>query len=306
MTRIAVTGANGFVGRHLTRLAGSQGFEVDGVVRSKEAARAAILAGAHPVIVPGLEEAPLARAFKGASAVVHLAQIGAERGEGTYEAVNVAGTRAVIAAARAANVGKLVFLSGLGVARYGVARRCTNPYFLSKRTAEAELAGSGLAVTVFRPSWVIGPGSELVQRLVQELKAGLVELVGDGGYRLQPIAVKDAAAAILAALERSAGTFDLVGPEPLSYREFVERVALAAREHGVAAGYKTREVAIEEAERAAAASGYRGMGSDELDCLLCDEVADHRPLEALLGRFLTPVHDALATVLRAERAVSKA
>jgi NADH dehydrogenase len=306
VTRIAVTGANGFVGRHLTRLLGSQGFEVDGVVRSKEAARATILAGAHPVIVPGLEEAPLARAFKGASAVVHLAQIGAERDGASYEAVNVAGTRAVMAAARAANVEKLVFLSGLGVARYGVARRCTNPYFLSKRTAEAELAGSGLAVTVFRPSWVIGPGSELVHRLVQELLAGEVELVGDGSYRLQPIAVKDAAAAILAALERSAGSFDLVGPEPLRYREFVERVALTAREHGVVAAYEVRQTPVEQAERSAAAGGYRGMLSDELDCLLCDEVADHRPLEALLGRFLTPLHDALATVLRAERAVRPA
>ena len=41
------------------------------------------------------------------------------------------------------------------------------------------------------------------------------------------------------------------------------------------------------------------MGPDELDCVLCDEVADPAPLEALLGRFLTPLDEALATVVRA-------
>ena len=35
------------------------------------------------------------------------------------------------------------------------------------------------------------------------------------------------------------------------------------------------------------------MLPDELDCLLCDEVADPRPLETLLGTALTPLDDAL-------------
>jgi hypothetical protein len=67
-----------------------------------------------------------------------------------------------------------------------------------------------------------------------------------------------------------------------------------------------RELPVAEADRQAKAGGYRGMLPDELDCLLCDEVADERPLEALLGRFLTPLDEALASALRAERAPSKA
>ena len=306
--RLAVTGANGFVGRHLVAVAASRGFEVDGVVRSKEAARVAILAGAHPVIVPGLEAGALARAFKGARAVVHLAQIGAERGGATCAAVNVEGTRAVIAAAKASGVGRIVFLSGLGVTRYGMSRRCTNPYFLSKLTAEGELYRSGLEVAVFRPSYILGPGSELIPRLVKEIAGGEVERVADGLYRMQPIAVKDVALAILAALEltRSPAVFDLVGPEPITYQACIERVARLANEQGLAGSYRIREIPVEEAERQAAAGGYRGMLPDELDCLLCDEVADHRPLEALLGRFLTPVDDAISAVVRAQRAPPQA
>lgn len=301
MLRLSVTGANGFVGRHVVALAASRGLEVDGVVRSKEAARVAILAGAHPVIIPALEAVALARAFKGARAVVHLAQIGAERGGATYEAVNGEGTRAVIAAAKASGVGRIVFLSGLGVTRYGMSRRCTNRYFLSKLTAEGELYRSGLEVVVFRPSYILGPGSELVPELVKEMAGGQVERVGDGLYRMQPIAVKDVAAAILAALEltRSPAVFDLVGPEPITYQACIERVARYASEQGLAASYRIRDIPVEEADRQAAAGGYRGMLPDELDCLLCDEIADHRPLEALLGRFLTPVDDTLAAVLRA-------
>jgi hypothetical protein len=59
-----------------------------------------------------------------------------------------------------------------------------------------------------------------------------------------------------------------------------------------------RATTIEEADRQASDGGWRGMGPDELDCLLCDEVADARPLEALLGRFLTPLEDALVAAVR--------
>jgi hypothetical protein len=41
------------------------------------------------------------------------------------------------------------------------------------------------------------------------------------------------------------------------------------------------------------------MLPDELDCLLCDEVADPAPLAALVGRPLTPLDDALAEAVRA-------
>jgi len=303
MRKLAITGANGFVGRHLTQLARASGFEVFGLVRSKAAARAVILAGGHPVLVEALEADRIAPALERAEAVVHLAQIGAERAGATYDAVNVAGTEEVIAAARTAGVPQIVFFSGLGVARYGMTRHCTNRYFLSKLMAEVQLFRSGLGVCVFRPSYVMGPGGELIPGLVREMAAGEVERVGDGRYRMQPIAVKDAAALVLAAIERRAPeprVFDLVGPEPTSYAELIGRVARLA---SVApSSFRVREIGVEEAFRQARAGGYRGLLPDELDCLVCDEVADPRPLEALLGRFLSPLDEAITTVLRAPAA----
>lgn len=302
--RIAVTGANGFVGRHLTQSASGLGWEVVGVVRSEAAARTVREAGGRPVVMTGGRDSDaLGRPLEGCRALVHLAQISRERGGETYEAVNVGGTERLIGAARRAGLPRIVYFSGLGVARYGLAPRCTNPYFLSKLAAEVALFRSGREVVVFRPSYVVGPGDAFVPALLEAMAAGEVERPGDGAYRLQPVAVKDAVAAVLAAVEGPAEAFprvfDLVGPEAVSYARLLERLTAVARAHGRPADHRVREVPIEEADRRARQGGYQGMLPDELDCLLCDEVSDSAPLEALLGRGLTPLEDALGAAVRA-------
>jgi len=208
-------------------------------------------------------------------------------------------------AARRAGVRRVVLFSGLGVAHYGMTRRCTNPYFLSKLAAEVELFRSGREAVVFRPSYIVGPGDGLVTKLLEEMAAGELVRVGDGRYRMQPIAVGDAAAAALAAVQSpppGSGppprVFDLVGPELVSFESFLDRMATAARTQGRKASFRIREVGIEDADRAAAAGGFRGIGPDELDCLLCDEVSDPAPLTHLLGRPLTPLDDAIAAAVR--------
>ncbi len=308
--RFAVTGASGFVGRHLVRQASAFGHEVTGIVRNQAGAEAVVADGGRAVVVPALSTDDLVPAFAGCRAVVHLAQIGAERDGLTYEGVNVAGSAAVVAAARAAGAVRVVLFSGLGVASFGRKPRCTTRYFLSKLEAELVLYRSGLEAVVFRPSYIVGPGDAFVPALLRELGGGEVERAGDGTYRLQPIAVRDAAELVLASLERptiaaarvgecAAAVYDLVGPEIVTYQAFLERLAAVAREHGRPADLRVREVAVAFADEAARAGGWRGLAADELDCVLCDEVSDPGPLEALLGRFLTPLDEALGRVVRA-------
>jgi nucleoside-diphosphate-sugar epimerase len=303
--RIAVTGANGFVGRHLTTFAAGRRWDVAGVVRSEKAEALVRDAGGRPYRVEKMDAAALRPAFEGARAVLHLAGISAERGGATYEAVNVEGARQVAKAAREAGVPRLIFFSGLGVAHYGQAPRCTNRYFLAKLETETLLYQSGLEVVCCRPSYIIGPGSELVPELLKELAAGEIERVGDGSYRLQPVAVKDVAEMVLAsatrAITRGHLVIDTVGPEPLTYAAFIDRVAAAARRMGLPADHRIREVPIDEADRQAASGGYRGLLPDELDVLLCDEVAPAQGMEAALGRFLTPLDEAIEAAIRGAR-----
>ncbi len=301
--RLAVTGANGFVGRHVVAHAAESGWDVVGIVRSHAASEVVRETGGRPLVLESADEEALARAFEGSQSVVHLAQIGAERAGQTYEAVNVGLTERVLVACRRAEVPRVVYFSGLGVARYGMSRRCTNGYFLSKLAAETLLFRSDRESVVFRPSYLVGPGDAFVRAALTAMAAGEVERPGDGSYRMQPIAVADAADIVLAAIIRPSGAFptvfDLVGPEPVSYAQLLERLAGAARDDGRPARLRIREVTIAEADRRARNGGYQGMLPDELDCLLCDEIAAPAPLVALLGRPLTPLDAALAAAVRA-------
>ncbi|MCU0242293.1 MAG: NAD-dependent epimerase/dehydratase family protein, partial [Vicinamibacteria bacterium] len=291
---------NGYLGHHLTTFARMRGLEVTGIVRSTKALRVVLEAGAQPEVVAHFDPLSLARACAGAAAIVHLAGISAERHGATYEDVNVKGMQNVIEAARTANVRRVIFLSGLGVARYGSSPRSTNAYFLAKLAAEVDLFRSKLEAVVFRPSYIVGPGDELIPALLHEFASGTIEIVGDGSYELQPVAVKDAVEAILVAAQRPIThptVIDLVGPQPLGYRQFVERVAAVARGKGHPADFKIHNISIEEADKQARAGGYRGLLPDELDVLLSDETASSEPLRAFLGRPLTPIDVALQNAI---------
>jgi NADH dehydrogenase len=307
--RLAVTGANGWLGRGLVRAVSGAGDEVVGVVRSAEGAEVISAAGGRPELVVDLEPQALSAAISGCSAVVHLAGISAERRGATYAAANIAGMQKVLEAARQAGVSRVIFFSGLGVAHYGMRRRTTNGYFLAKLAAEVELFRSGLEAVVFRPSYVVGPDDELVPALLAEMASGAVEIVGDGAYRLQPIALED----VCRIVRRVASTplerplvIDLVGPEAVAFRAFVERLARAASATQRAGAMRLREVPYEQAERAAAAGGYRGLLPDELDVLLCDETADATPARTWLGEPLTPLDRTIQLALRGSTARSSA
>ncbi len=89
-----------------------------------------------------------------------------------------------------------------------------------------------LDVTVIRPSLVYGRDSSSVfGRLVAMIRRlPLVPIVGAGTYALAPIYVGDVIAAVQRCLRRpSTREVALSGPERVSYKEFLRRIALGAR-----------------------------------------------------------------------------
>ena len=92
--RVALTGATGFIGRHLSAHLVARGFEVIAVVRPESLHTAP--EGAAVVRAP-LAAAALREAFRGSGTVVHLAGVVNALDSGEYTAVNVEGTRAVAA-----------------------------------------------------------------------------------------------------------------------------------------------------------------------------------------------------------------
>lgn len=284
---VAIVGANGFVGRALLEAAAHAG-RVRGVVRTEAARHELAAAGFDAVDTGGLGDTErLAAAFRGCDAVVHTG--GVTTGASGEARLAARGILNLIAASRSAGVGVIAYVSGLGTHQYGLKPRCTNPYFLAKLTAEVELLRSGLAVVLARPSYVFGPGEGFLGPLMRSLESrDSIEIPGDGAYRLQPIDVRDAAAAVLAACAtpRPTPVLDLVGPEIVAYRSLVDRAARSLEARGRRARPEVRVVerAVAEVQALAEQGGFQGLAPQDIDVLLCDEVSDAGPVEALIGR----------------------
>ncbi|SAL38651.1 putative epimerase/dehydratase WbiG [Caballeronia turbans] len=174
---IAITGANGFVGRAVSRALLARSIGATGLVRHD----AQCEPGVDVRHMDGLDSiAP--DAFAGCDAVIHLAarvhvmtdaaaQKTSEALLNAYRAINVDGTLAAAAAARRAGVTRFVLMSSikaLGESDPGRpfteddARNPPDAYGVSKAEAEVKLlefgSRTGLEIAIVRPPLVYGPG----------------------------------------------------------------------------------------------------------------------------------------------------
>ena len=224
--RIAITGATGFVGRHLARALVAEGHEVVLVARGVDRRDVAVRRMPRATFAPiGLDNAArLAEAFAGCDAVAHCAGINRELGAQTYQKVHVAGTRNVVAAARAAGVGKILLVSFLRARP-----DCGSPYHESKWEAEEIVRASGLDYTVIKAGMVYGRGDHMLDHLSRWFHtAPFLPTVGLTERAVRPVAVEDLVRVLGAALiggRLSRRTVAVTGPEELSLADAVRRVA---------------------------------------------------------------------------------
>ena len=182
---LAVTGATGFVGRHLVDRAVAAGHVVRALARRAQPPRTDVT-----WIVGALaDEAALAEMTQGADAVVHLAgAVNADRAG--FIAANIEGTRAVLAAAQGARVQRFVHVSSLSAREPQL-----SSYGWSKREGESLVTASGLDWTIVRPTGVYGPGDTEMRDMFRLARLGLALLPPRG--RVSLIAVDDLAALLL-------------------------------------------------------------------------------------------------------------
>jgi nucleoside-diphosphate-sugar epimerase len=245
--RAAVTGATGFVGRHLVEALRERGTVVRCLVRG--AARGAELREAGAELVPGaLEDAEALHALVGGADVVyHVAGLLAAGTEAELLRVNGEGTARLARAAREAGAGRLLLVSSLAVTgptRPGsqldetAAEHPLTPYARSKQAAEAAVRGAGVPFTIVRPCAVYGPGDAQFLRVFRLARRGVAPLLGDGRQELTLVHARDLAAALVAAAESPAtrgGVYHAGHGTPLTQRELVEAIgrAMGRRVHVV-------------------------------------------------------------------------
>ena len=218
--RIAVTGASGFIGRHVVAHLAARGDRVVAVRRP-------------------FEPAPLLEMLRGADAIVHLAGVVSALREQDYFAANVDGTKVVAAAARAAGV-PLIHISSLAAAGPASPRAPRseddppapiNAYGRSKLDGERAVAASdGLQWTILRPGVVYGPGDRALLPMFRLAARGFLPLVGRANAAYTFIHIADLVRVITAAVDRpAAGDTLFVGhPHPVTTRDLLEGIRAAS------------------------------------------------------------------------------
>ncbi len=191
---ILIVGGSGVFGREAVRLLLGRGTQVRVLTRSPEGARDLQDAGAELVRGDLLDPASLADACAGAGGVLAAAHSLLGRGRYRSEAVDDAGNRALIDAARAAGVERFVFVS-----IHGAAPDHPVDFWRRKYAVEQYLKTSGMTWTILRPSAFMEWHAHVFNgRSV--LKSGKTTLLGRGSKPRNFVAARDVAAFAVLAL----------------------------------------------------------------------------------------------------------
>jgi len=224
---VVVFGGSGFIGRHAVQALAREGWRVRAAVRRPDLAGHLQPMGAVGQIQPVQANLrypdSLRRAIAGAEAVVNLVGILAKAGPQTFDAVHVAGARAVASAARQAGAATLVHISALGAGS-----KAKSQYARTKAEGEAAVLQEFPRAAILRPSLVFGPEDQLFNRFANLARfSPVLPLIGGGRTKLQPVYVGAVGAAIAAAAAGRAkpGTvYELAGPEVITLHQLLDRV----------------------------------------------------------------------------------
>ena len=226
---ILVTGGTGFVGGPVVHALRAAENDVRVLVRDRR--KGARLEAWGAVLTEGDVTDPMSlrAAVDGCDTVVHLVAIRQGREE-RFRRVMVDGTRDLLAAANAVGARRFVHMSALGTTEQ---TKDLVPYYRAKWDTEQLVKASGIPHVIFRPSFVFGRDGGILPTFVKLARlAPVTPIIGSGRQRIQPIWVDDVAEYFARAVDLDAATgrtFELGGPDVVSWNEFWERLKRVRR-----------------------------------------------------------------------------
>ncbi len=213
--RVAVFGATGTIGNALLPLLARR-HDVVAVSRRPNEGN-----GVNWAVADATDEGAVRRALDGVNVAYYLVH---SLGTSDFEERDLVAARTVARAAEQEGVRQLVYLGGLGDDSPDL-----SPHLRSRLETAKQLAAGSVPVTTLRAAIVVGPGSagfETIVALVDRLPAMVCPRWV--GVQTQPVALAD----VIRYLEGVCGedeargeSFDVGGPEVMTYREMIERIA---------------------------------------------------------------------------------
>jgi uncharacterized protein YbjT (DUF2867 family) len=226
MKCIAITGATGYIGGRIVPRLLEAGYAVRCLVRSPRKLRDrewAKHSNLETVQVDLNDDEMLVKALSGCTVAYFLVHSMISAGA-SYAEKDLKLATEFARAASEAGVERIIYLGGLGEMGGDMSEHLT-----SRREVEKALGSGGVPVTTLRAAMIIGSGSasfEILRYLVQRLPVMVTPKWVR--TRCQPIAVRNVLTYLAGLLEKPetvGQTYDIGGPEVLTYREIMDIMA---------------------------------------------------------------------------------
>jgi uncharacterized protein YbjT (DUF2867 family) len=224
--KLLLTGATGFIGRHLLQKLYEQGHHITVCTRNPERVTA---------LYPEVEALPVdfSRAvgvedwlphLNGIDAVINAVGIIQETQDNSFSNIHTDAPLALFKASEQSGVKRIVQISAAGANSSG-----STAYYASKGRADEGLSRLDIDWFVIKPSLVYGPGAKSMGLLRGLAVLPWIPLIGSGRQLLQPVHIDDVVELVMRCLQDSASpriSMNAVGPAPVSLADLLKKQRL--------------------------------------------------------------------------------
>jgi uncharacterized protein YbjT (DUF2867 family) len=284
---LLLTGATGFLGKHLLEKLLAAGYQVVCAVRKPPLidVQDPRLQYVEADYTRDFDESVWKMKLQGIDGVINAVGIIRETPSQSFDAIHVKTPRALFAACANAGVKLVIQISALGADAAAQSR-----YHLSKKEADDFLSSLNLQSVIVQPSLIYGDDGTSAKLFTMLASLPIIPLPGTGGQMIQPVHVDDVTAVIIALLDRkfASGTrLPVVGSQPLSYRNFLQVIRTSM-------GLKppiflpTPQMLMRIGASASRFLPGSLLDRETLQMLERGNMADVMPMQTLLGRASRP------------------